>query len=176
MVPNARIEIVDSRTTAMELGFHVLAAARAAEDGATIEECIQIAQQCKQKSGVVFAVETLEFLHRGGRIGTGTRFLGTALNIKPILEVRDGEVEAIERVRTQRKAHNRLVELVEERTEGRKPLKLASLHANAPGQARDLLEKASKHLEVEEAMVSEVSPVVGTHAGPGTVALAFMAG
>jgi DegV family protein with EDD domain len=176
MLPDAHIEIVDSETTAMELGFHVFAAARAAQEGAGIEECKSVAEECKGKSGVVFIVDTLEFLHRGGRIGGATRFLGTALNVKPLLEVRDGQVEALEMVRTKRKAYNRLVELVEERSDGRKPLKLASLHANAPDQARALLEEATERLETEETIIAEVSPVVGTHAGPGTVALAYMAG
>ncbi|MGD2159407.1 MAG: DegV family protein [Anaerolineales bacterium] len=176
MLPEAHIEIVDSETTAMDLGFHVLAVARAAQEGASIEVCKSLAEECKGKSGVVFVVDTLEFLHRSGRIGGATRFLGTALNIKPLLEVRDGQVEALEMVRTKRKAHNRLVELVAERTNGRSPLRLAVLNANAPDDANAVLENANEHLDADEVIFSEVSPVVGTVAGPGTVALAFMAG
>jgi DegV family protein with EDD domain len=173
--PDLNVEIVNSETVAMELGFHALEAARAADRGASLAECKAVAEQAKDKTGVVFAVETLEFLHRGGRIGGASRFLGTALQLKPILEVREGRVEAIERVRTKRKAHMRLVELLEERTEGRGAVKLATLHANAPDDAQTLMVEAKKRLgDVDETIFSEVSPVVGTHAGPGTVGLAYM--
>lgn len=174
MFPNARIEIVDSRTTAMAMGFVVLAAARAAEAGASLEECKAVAEQAREKVGVVFAVDTLEFLHRGGRIGGGKRFLGTALRIKPILEVTGGKVEAIESVRTKRKAHHRLVELIGERTQGAQRLRLAALHANALDDAKALLQEASARYQPVESLLTEVSPVVGTHAGPGTVGLAYM--
>ncbi|MBP1702727.1 MAG: hypothetical protein H6Q38_1834 [Chloroflexi bacterium] len=103
MFPSAPIEIVDSQTTAMALGFTVLAAARAVESGASLEEAKAVAEKARENVGVVFAVDTLEFLHRGGRIGGGARFLGTALQLKPILEVTGGRVEAIERVRTRSK-------------------------------------------------------------------------
>jgi DegV family protein with EDD domain len=172
----APIEIIDSQSTAMALGFQVLAVARAAQQGANLVECKTLAEKAISHTGVVFAVDTLEFLHRGGRIGTGTRFLGTALNIKPILEVRNGRVEAVERVRTRKKSLSRVVELVNEQIGSRRPIRLASLHANALDDAKEILELAQQHLQLEEVVFSEVSPVVGTHAGPGTVGLAYMAG
>jgi DegV family protein with EDD domain len=176
MVPEARIEIVDSTTAAMALGFEALAAARLAEQGASLEECREIAEEAARHVGVIFAVNTLEFLHRGGRIGGGARFLGNALNIKPILELKDGRVEAIERVRTRSKSLQRVIDLVEQRIAGRQPVRLAVLHANAPEEAKVLLEEAKYCLDPIESVFSQVSPVVGTHAGPGTVGLAFMAG
>lgn len=172
----APVHIVDSNTTAMAMGFQVLSVARAVEQGATMKEAIELAEKSTNHTGVVFAVDTLEFLHRGGRIGGGKRFLGTALNIKPILEVEDGKVEAVESVRTRSKSLMRLVELVEKRVAGRTPVRLATLHANAESDARLVLEEASRRLNAVETIMSEVSPVVGTHAGPGTVGLAFMAG
>ncbi|MCJ7661576.1 MAG: DegV family protein [Anaerolineales bacterium] len=174
--PNAKIEIVNSNSITMALGFQALAAARAAKEGADLAECKAVAEQARDHTGVVFAVETLEFLHRGGRIGGGARFLGTALNLKPILEIRDGRVEALERVRTRNKSLTRLIELVEERTKGQSPIRLASLHANAPEEAKAVLEEASKRVGAVEEVFSEVSPVVGTHTGPGVVGLAYMAG
>jgi DegV family protein with EDD domain len=172
----APIEICDSNTTAMAMGYHVLAVARAIEQGATMQECVKLAHEATHHTGIFFAVDTLEFLHRGGRIGTGSRFLGTALNIKPILEVRDGLVEAVERVRTRRKSLSRIIELVEEHAGGQTPLHLATLHANAAEDARIVLEEAKQKLGPVESIFSEVSPVIGAHAGPGTVGLAFMAG
>jgi DegV family protein with EDD domain len=176
MLPGAKIEIVDSETTAMALGFLVLTVARLAESGASLAECKALAEKAKSHVGVVFAVDTLEFLHRGGRIGGGARFLGTALQLKPILEVTGGRVEAIERVRTRGKSLQRVVEIIEERVAGRTPVRLATIHANAPNEANQLLEMATARLEVVESVISEVSPVVGNHAGPGTAGLAFMAG
>ncbi|HSQ26275.1 MAG TPA: DegV family protein [Anaerolineales bacterium] len=176
MLTGATIEIVDSQTTAMALGFQVLEAAKAAQDGANLSDCVAIAERAQQQTGVVFAVDTLEFLHRGGRIGGANRFLGTALNIKPILEVVNGRVEAIERVRTRKKSLSRLVELLEERIAGRSPVQLATLHANSSVDAEELLLEASKKLDPTVKIFSEVSPVIGTHAGPGTVGLAYMAG
>ena len=174
--PNAKIEIVNSNSITMALGFQALATARAAKEGADLAECKAVAELARDHTGVVFAVETLEFLHRGGRIGGGARFLGTALNLKPILEIRDGRVEALERVRTRNKSLARLIELVEERTKGQSPIRLASLHANAPEEAKAVLEEASKRIGAVEEVFSEVSPVVGTHTGPGVVGLAYMAG
>ncbi len=176
MLPGAPIEIFDSNTTAMAMGFQVLEVAKAASNGATMKECLQLAEAARQNTGVVFAVDTLEFLHRGGRIGSANRFLGTALNIKPILEVTGGRVEAIERVRTRNKSLARLIELTEERIAGRSPVRLATLQANAPEEAKELLQLASEKFQAVESISSEVSPVIGTHAGPGTVGLAFMAG
>ena len=176
MFPGATIEIVDSRTTSMATGFHVLRAAEAVAQGASLAECVEVAERARQHTGVVFAVDTLEFLHRGGRIGSGTRFLGTALKLKPILEVVGGRVEAVERVRTRKKSLERLVELVEERIAGRKPVRLATLHASAADDAQELLAQANRRIESIENIFTEVSPVVGTHTGPGTVGLAFMAG
>ena len=176
MLKNPTIEIVDSRTTAMALGFQVLMAARAAEQGASLAEVKAVANNAVDKVGVVFAVDTLEFLHRGGRIGGGKRFLATALNIKPILEVTGGKVEGIEQVRTRSKSLNRIVELINERSGGRKPVRLATLHANSPEDAKTVLAEASKVLNPIESILAEVSPVIGSHAGPGTVGLAFMAG
>jgi len=176
LLPGAPIEIVDSRTTAMAMGFQVLAAARAAADGANLAECKAIVEKAREHTGVIFAVDTLEFLHRGGRIGGAARLLGTALNMKPILEVTGGRVEPIERVRTRSKSLNRLVELVEERIAGRQPVHLATLHANSPEDAKTILKDTSQKVNAVERIFSEVSPVVGTHTGPGTVGIAFMAG
>jgi len=174
--PDANVEIVNSETVAMSLGFIVLEAARAAAEGATLAECKTIAEEAKDRVGVVFAVDTLEFLHKGGRIGGATRFLGTALKLKPILEVTGGRVEAIERVRTSKKAHHRLVELLQERTQEYDAIQVASLHANAFEDAQALLEDAQNHLDkITKTVFTQVSPVVGTHAGPGTVGLAYYA-
>jgi len=170
------IEIVDSNATAMATGFHLVTVARAIRQGATLSDCVALAQKARDHTGVFFAVDTLEFLHRGGRIGGATRFLGTMLNFKPILELRDGRVEAIERVRTRGKSLSRIVELAIEQIGSRTPVRLAALHANAPEDAKLVLEEASAKVNPIETVFSEVSPVVGVHAGPGVVGIVYMAG
>lgn len=171
-----KVHILDSNSTAMAMGFQVLSAARAAADGASFGEVKTIAEKARDHTGVYFAVDTLEFLHRGGRIGGAQRLLGTALNMKPVLALVDGRVDAIERIRTKSKAIDRVLELVAEKTSGQSPIRLATLHANAPQEARALLERATKELNATESIFTEVSPVIGNHTGPGTVGLAYMAG
>ena len=171
-----KVTFVDSNTTAMAMGFQVLAVAHAVEDGASLDDAIALAEKAREHTGVYFAVDTLEFLHRGGRIGGAQRFLGTALNMKPVLEIKDGRVEAIERIRTKKKALNRVLELVTEQVQGKTSIRLATLHANASDEARALLDQTAELLNPVETVFSEVSPVIGTHAGPGTIGLAYMAG
>jgi DegV family protein with EDD domain len=102
-----KVAIVDSLTTAMAMGFIALTAARAAQEGASLQECQKLAEAAREHTGVYFVVDTLEFLHRGGRIGGAQRFLGTLLNMKPVLTLEGGRVEAVERVRTKGKAIER---------------------------------------------------------------------
>lgn len=171
-----KVNVVDSQSVAMALGFQTLAVARALEAGASLKDAIALAEKSYQYTGVFFAVDTLEFLHRGGRIGGAQRFIGSALNLKPILAIQDGKVEGIERIRTKNKAQDRVLELVIEKVAGRSPVRLATLHANAAEDAKALLVRAEQALNPVESIFTEVSPTVGTHAGPGTVGLAFMAG
>ncbi len=171
-----KVTIIDSNSTAMAMGFQILNAARAAENGASVVDCKALVEKAREHTGVYFAVDTLEFLHRGGRIGGGQRFIGSALNLKPILAVKDGRVEAEDRVRTKSKALERVLDLVAADVKGQSNIHIAALHANAESEALDLLVKAGKELNAVENILSAVSPVVGTHAGPGTVGLAFMAG
>ncbi|MFQ5943022.1 MAG: DegV family protein [Anaerolineales bacterium] len=173
MFPEATIAIVDSESAAMAMGFQLLAAARAARAGGTFEEVTEVAREAKYNTGVVLSVDTLEYLHRGGRIGGASRLLGTALSMKPILELQDGVIEAVERVRTRSKAQARLLDILEERIDGRSKLRLAVMHAAAEEQARKLLEEASNRLDPMETVFSDLSPVVGAHVGPGTLGLCY---
>jgi DegV family protein with EDD domain len=175
-MPAAPIEIVDSRSSAMALGFTALAAARAVESGASRTEGAAVARRAVETSNVIFVVDTLEFLHRGGRIGGAKRFLGTALNLKPLLTVQEGKVAALESVRTKKKATERMLDLIEEQTGGRRPLRLSPLHASAPQEAEALKSAVEARFRPEECFLSEVSPAIGTHVGPGTVGVAYCAG
>ncbi|HUF37086.1 MAG TPA: DegV family protein [Anaerolineales bacterium] len=176
LVPEANVEIVDSMTVAMALGYQVLEAAEMAASGASLVECKQAAEGNIGKTGVFITPETLEFLHRGGRIGGGAKFLATALNIKPVLEVQHGRLEAVERVRTRKKVIRRIAELVSERIGGARPVRLTALHANSPVDAQMLLDEAAALLNPEDTFLSEVSPAIGVHTGPGTIGLCWYAG
>jgi len=171
-----KVHVVDSQSVAMALGFQVLAVARALEDGASLQDAIALAEKSYQNTGVCFAVDTLEFLHRGGRIGGAQRFLGTALNLKPILAIEDGRVEAVERVRTRGKALDRLVEIVAEKCAGKSPVHMATLHADSEADAKSMLDKITPLVKPVESVFAAVSPAVGANTGPGTVGLAYMAG
>jgi DegV family protein with EDD domain len=175
-MPTAPIEIVDSRSSAMALGFVALAAARAVQAGASMAEAARIARGAAEQSNLIFVVDTLEFLHRGGRIGGARRFLGTALNLKPLLTVVDGKIDALESVRTKTKATERMLDLVEERIGDRRPLRLSPLHAAAPEEAKALMKAAQDRFHPDECILSEVSPAIGAHVGPGTVGIAWCAG
>ena len=173
MLPEANIEIVNSRSLAMALGFLVLEAARAANQGASLSECKQMVEDSLEKVGVIFVLDTLEFLHRGGRIGTAKRFMGTLLNVKPVLGIENGLVVPVDSVRTQKKALERIIDIIVERTQGHKNVRLATLHANNHELAQFVLDQAVERIPTVEQIFSEVSPVLGTHAGPGAVGLAY---
>lgn len=173
---NVPIEIIDTRLVSMALSFQVLAAARAAKDGASLEECKQIALKAYDHIGVYFVVDTLKYLHAGGRIGGGKRFMGTALNIKPILEIRDGKIEAVKSVISINKALEAMVEMVEKDVDQREPVRVSVFHALAAEKAQELLKTTAARLHADEAILSYVSPVIGCHVGPGTLSIAYMAG
>ncbi|MDO9086573.1 MAG: DegV family protein [Anaerolineaceae bacterium] len=170
------VAVLDTKLVSMALGFQVLATARAAKAGASLEECIKIANDSYSKIGVYFTVNTLKFLAAGGRIGGAKRLLGTALNIKPVLQISDGKIELVESVISKKKAIKRMVALVEKGIDGRKPLHISVFHALEHDAAVSLLAELKERLDAEEAILSYVSPVVGAHVGPGTISIAYMAG
>jgi DegV family protein with EDD domain len=176
MLPGANIEVIDSLIGAVSLIWPVKKVLEAADAGASLAECKSLVEKMASHSGIMVLPETLEYLHRGGRIGGASKFIGTALNFKPILEIVDGAFEGRERVRTHSKALNRLIELTIEKIGGRSPVYLGVMHANAPDTAAELLAKTEALIESKGSVITSVSPGVGVHLGPGTVGLSYMAG
>ena len=170
------VEIIDTKLVSMALSFMVLAAARAAEAGATLAETKRAAQEAYNHIGVYFTVEDLKYLHKGGRIGTASRLLGSALSIKPILKIADGRIEAAGKEMTRRKALERMIYLVEEGVGNARPVRLSVFHALDIDTANYLMERCREKFQPDELILSEVSPVIGSHVGPGTVSIAWMAG
>jgi len=170
------VEIIDTRLVAMPLGFMVLAAARAAEQGATLLQVKQTALDSFTHIGVYFTVEDLKYLHKGGRIGGAKRLLGSALSIKPILQLHDGKIEAAGSAVTRKKALERLITLSGEGINKAKPVHICVFHALDLSTANFLVDQCIKQFHPDEIFISGISPVVGSHVGPGTVAITWMAG
>lgn len=169
------IRIVDSYNSSMGLGHVVLAAARAAEEGKSVEEVVAAAERMRDKINFIFVVDTLEYLHKGGRIGGAKRLMGTALRVKPMLEFRGGQIEPLEQVRTKKKAYARLLEIAAERLQG-KPIAeatIADIDNTADGDL--VAQMVIDRFKPRVIHRSKVSPVVGTHVGPGTIGFAFYA-
>src|SRR5690606_21464366 len=120
----------------------------------------------------LFVVDTLEFLQRNGRIGRAQAFVGGLLNIKPLLTIDDGVVAPLERARGRAKARARLVELVAEGAAGQR-VRVAVMHADAADEAESLASELRARLDVEELLVGQLGPTIGTHAGPGTIGVVF---
>lgn len=167
--PDVDVRVVDSRSLAMGLGFPVLAAAEAAQAGGSVDDVIAAAERCRERTRVLLAVDTLEHLRRGGRIGAAAGLLGTALAVKPILQVANGRLALREKVRTTSRATRRLVELaVEEAADG--PVDVAVHHLAAANRAAELTRQLREQLPaLASAYCSEVGAVVGAHVGPGAV-------
>lgn len=168
--------IMDTRLVAMALSLLVIEAARAAEKGASLAEVKKVAQDALPRIGVFFTVDTLEYLHKGGRINSAKRLLGSAINLKPIMEIRDGKIELVESVISTKKATMRMLDLVEKGVAGRTPVRLAPFHALAFERMLAMEASAIERFHPVEVIRSEVSPAIGAHTGPGTLAMAYMVG
>ena len=164
-----RIVVMDSATTAAGLGQVAMAAARAAKAGASLAVVADTARRCREGVYVLFAVDTLEFLRRGGRIGAASAYLGTALKIKPILTF-EAQVTPVARVRTSSRAFEHLVGHLEARREEGCDAFMVQ-HIQAPDQAARMVERGRAIYGSEPVFVSEIGPVVGTHVGPGLLGI-----
>jgi DegV family protein with EDD domain len=166
-VAAARIEIVDSRLACGALGLVVLATSAAASGGADAVTVVARAREAAEATRLWFAVDTLEYLRRGGRIGAAQAWLGGALKIKPILTL-DGEITPIERVRTSGRAFERMVEYMRSRRDDGSDGWVVQ-HIQAPEVVERLLERGRELFQSEPVFVSEIGPVIGAHVGPGLV-------
>jgi DegV family protein with EDD domain len=166
------VRVVDSHSTSMGLGLAVLAAAEAATAGKSIDEVETAAREVCSNVKVLFVVDTLEYLHKGGRIGGASRFLGTALGLKPLLHLNDGRVDALEKIRTKRKAIERMLELAGEYVNNQ-PVHAAVIHAAAPKEAEALKTTVMNRFNCIDLHVTDLSPAIATHAGPGTLGIAI---
>ncbi|MEW1611387.1 MULTISPECIES: DegV family protein [unclassified Streptomyces] len=161
------VRVVDTGMVAMALGFCALAAAESAEAGGILDEVVAAAEKRAAGTAAFFYVDTLDYLRRGGRIGTARALLGSALAVKPILQLDGGRIEMLEKVRTASKAIARLEEIAAERA-GEAPVDIAVHHLAAPERAERLAERLRERVPgLADLHVSEVGAVIGAHTGPG---------
>ena len=174
LVDGPPIRIVDSQSVAMGQGFVVLEAARAAASGADLDAVVARAEEVARKVHVFATLDTLEYLRRGGRIGGAAALAGTMLRIKPLIYVAEGTVQPFAKPRTMSRAIQIMLEEMERRAEGL-PLHVAVLHAEAPDEAMELRQRIDSSFDCVELHITEFTPVMGVHAGPGVLGLAFFA-
>jgi DegV family protein with EDD domain len=165
-----RVEVIDSRSACGGLALIALAGAAAARGGGDIDAVVERVREAQRTTRIWFAIDTLEYLHRGGRVGGAQAWIGGALKIKPILTV-DGTITPVERVRTSGRAFERMVSYMDERkADGAGGW--AVQHIQAPEQAQRLVERGREVFGTEPALVSEIGPVIGAHVGPGLLGVA----
>ncbi len=173
MLPDADITVVDTPWISLALGMMAVEAAKAAAAGWKREEILELIQSMSARMNILFVVDTLEYLQRGGRIGGAQALIGTLLQVKPILTLHEGRIEPLDRVRTKRAAIQRLIEVAADRLGPEPVAHVAVLHANTPNEANTLTESVRERFKPVELYQAELGPVVGAHTGPGTVGLAF---
>jgi len=174
LVDGPPIRIVDSQSVAMGQGFVVLEAARAAASGADLDAVVARAEEVARKVHVFATLETLEYLRRGGRIGGAAALAGTMLRIKPLIYVAGGTVQPFAKPRTMTRAVQLMLDEMASRA-GDLALHAAVLHADAADEAEDLRQRIESDFDCVELHVTEFTPVMGVHAGPGVLGLAFFA-
>ncbi len=167
-----KITVVDSLSAYMGEGLMVIDGARAAQEGKSHDEVVSLIQSMVPKMQVLLLVDTLEYLQKGGRIGGAQAFMGTMLNIKPIIQVKDGALEPLEKARTRRRAMERLVEIGAEQLGGRS-CQIAVGNAQAEEDAKTLSRMVHEKMNVVEEFSSELGPVICKHTGPGVLGFVY---
>lgn len=174
-LPGFPIHIIDSRSMSMGLGLLAMAAAR---DGAAGEDVLAVVQHVEElipRMNMLFTLDSLDYLHKGGRMGGAATLLGSVLEIKPVLYVKDGRIELLERQRTRQRAIARIVNLMGERADSSKPVRASIFHCAALAEAQELANQVRARLGGVELSIAETGQVIGTHLGLGALGLAFYA-
>ena len=164
------IEVIDSETLTMGLGIITMAAAKVANAGGNVQEVVDKVKEMIPRIHLLFILDTLKYLALGGRIGKAKALLGSVLNVKPILAIKDGEVVPAGQVRSRSKGIDRLVDFVQSAASIQD---LAIIYNTTPDEAQTLAERIAPMFAKEKIMIARLGPLLGVHAGPGAVAIAF---
>ena len=170
--PDARIEIIDSRTNCMQMGFQVIEGARAAKEGKSIEEVVEVVNNVVKSSRFLFVPDTLRYLKKGGRIGGAAALFGTILQIRPILTVRDGVTSVFEKVRTKKKAVNAIVDKVLDDIKNYGLGDVIVHHINCEEEGRELAKRLEEELNIS-IRIQSIGPIIGLHVGTGSIGVAY---
>lgn len=171
--PNANIRLIDSRSNCMQAGYAILEAARAADDNRSLDEVVDIANNVINNSRFIFVPDVLDYLKKGGRIGGASALLGSILQIKPILTVENGKTTVFTKVRTKKKAIDKIVESVIEQNNKKQIKELIVHHINCENEGLELAEKLRSALNLSEVKLQSIGPIIGLHVGPGSIGVAY---
>ncbi len=172
LLDDVQVRVVDCQTAAIGQGFVVLEAARAAAAGADLDEVQARIAQLAPKISLLFTLDTFEYLRRGGRIGGAAALAGMLLQIRPVLYLSDGRVEVFSKPRTKHRAVALILQQMEKQA-GSRPIRAAVLHADALSEAEELRQAVADRFQCVELLVTEFTPVMGAHTGPGLLGVAF---
>lgn len=175
IVTGTPIEVVDTSTAMLSQGFCALEAAKAAAKGGTMQEVAQAARDAIPKVTIFFAMDTLDYMRRGGRVSLPQAVLASWLKVKPIMSIEseDGKIHPLERTRTKPKAVDKLFEIMAQRVKGTGPLHVGIIHGDIPDEAESMKARVLELYKPVEVLINEITPVVGTHLGPGALGLAL---
>jgi DegV family protein with EDD domain len=180
--PDVRVEVIDSRQTAMCYGWMAIEAARAAQacpecgrrTGQTLAEIVTLVKGMIPRARMIMTADTLKYLYMGGRIGRAKHLVGSLLNLKPLISMDDGVIVALGQARSRCKAYQRMVEIMAEMSDKLTEFKVAITHVAALEEAEKLKTMVAERLRCQELLIAELSPALGVHTGPGTVGICFI--
>lgn len=172
--PGTRVEVMDTRTATIAQGFVALKAARAAQEGLNLDRVLEVAREEQPKVGFVAMLETLTYLARGGRVGKAAYLVGNLINIKPLVTIdKEGTVTPLGNLRGEKKYAEKLVDAMANLIGDQKPNQVSVMHADDLEKAETLSQYARERFDIEEIMLTDFTPVMGAHAGPGVLGLGY---
>ncbi len=171
--PSTRVDVMDSGGAAMLQGFVVLAAARAAAQGASLEEVTSIAESVKARVRLVAVIDTFKYLGRSGRFPRVVAWGATLIGLKPVLSLRMGQVKPVTVARSREGALRKMLRILERDTRGKDSIRVAMLHANVPAEAEEFARQVSETIDCTELLMSHLTPVMGIYTGPGVLGITY---
>jgi len=172
-LPELRIEVIDTLNVSMCQGWMVIEAARAAMDGKSLADVVDLIKDMIPKTHMIQTADTLKYLYMGGRIGRAKHMVGSLLRIKPLIGMEEGVIVPLGQARSRRKAYEMMVDLVESTVGSDARIKIAYVHAAAKEEVEKIKDMVDQRLNCAESMIAELSPALGVHTGPGTAGLCF---